>query len=159
MNKQEHRRTLSIGLILIRGLLSVSMGMMHNSLNIFGKTVITRLDHVISLALSSSYKLYELLVTDVDGIYHISERGQLFLENDPQTVREIDEAEGILQLLTILATKSQAKRSDLLPEWGDYLHAHSKFGTELTIKDTLRRRLVNVVERATCSAYGQRIYD
>jgi restriction system protein len=90
---------------------------------------------------------YALLVPDVMGIYHITERGRLFLENDPQTVREIDDVEGILQLLTILATKSQAKRSDLLPEWGDFLHAHSKFGTEVTIKDTLRRRLVNIVER------------
>ena len=46
-------------------------------------------------------------------------------ENDPRTVREIDEAEGILQLLTILATKGQAKRSDLLPEWGDFLPVRS----------------------------------
>ncbi len=98
--------------------------------------------------------LYALLVPDVDGIYRITERGQLFLENDPPTVREIDEAEGILQLLTILATKSQAKRSDLLPEWGDYLHTYSKFGTEITIKDTLRRRLVNVVERGFVQRVG-----
>ena len=98
--------------------------------------------------------LYELLETDRDGIYHISGRGQLFLDNDSQTVREIDEAEGILHLLTILATKSQAKRSDLLPEWGDYLHAYSKFGTELTIKDSLRRRLVNVVERGLVQRMG-----
>jgi restriction system protein len=91
--------------------------------------------------------IYELLIPDEMGIYHISERGRLFLENDPQTLREIDDAEGILQLLTILATKSQARRSDLLPEWGDFLHARSKFGTEVTIKDTLRRRLVNLVER------------
>src|SRR5260370_1989425 len=97
---------------------------------------------------------YGLFVPDAMGIYHISERGRLFLENDPQTVREIDEAEGILQLLTILATKSQVKRSDLLPEWGDFLHAHSKFGTEVTIKDTLRRRLVNVVERRLALRMG-----
>ncbi len=97
---------------------------------------------------------YDLLVPDVEDIYHISERGRLFLENDPQTVREIDEAEGILQLLIILATKSQAKRSDLIPEWSEFLHAHSKFGTELTIKDALRRRLVNVVERGLVLRIG-----
>jgi restriction system protein len=97
---------------------------------------------------------YSLLVSDVDGIYHISERGRHFLAQDAQTVREIDEAEGILQLLTILATKSQARRSDLLAEWGDFLHAHSKFGTEVTIKDTLRRRLVNVVERGLVQRVG-----
>lgn len=92
-------------------------------------------------------RIYELLVPDTKGIYQLSERGKLFLENDPQTVREIDDAEGVLQLLLILATKSQAKRSNLLSEWGDFLHVHSKFGTEITIQDTLRRRLVNVVER------------
>ncbi|MEO8972829.1 MAG: restriction endonuclease, partial [Ktedonobacteraceae bacterium] len=92
-------------------------------------------------------RIYELLVPDATGIYRISKRGKQFLENDPQTVREFDEAEGILQLLAILATKGQARRNDLLAEWSDYLHAHSKFGTELTIKDSLRRRLVNVVER------------
>ncbi len=99
-------------------------------------------------------RIYDLLVPDVEDIYHISERGRLFLENDPQTVREIDEVEGILQLLTILATKIQAKRSDLLPEWGDFLHAHSRYGTEVTIKDTLRRRLVNVVERGLVLRIG-----
>jgi restriction system protein len=93
-------------------------------------------------------RIYELLIPNTIGTYHISERGKLFLENDPQTVREIDDAEGVLQLLNILATKGQAKRSDLLTEWGDFLHVHSKFGTEVTIKDTLRRRLVNVVERS-----------
>jgi restriction system protein len=98
--------------------------------------------------------MYALLVPDVTGIYHISERGRLFLENDAQTVREIDEAEGILQLLIILATKSQAKRGDLIPEWSEFLHAHSKFGTEVTIKDSLRRRLVNVVERGLVLRMG-----
>lgn len=91
--------------------------------------------------------LYALLVPDTASIYRLTERGRLFLENDLPTVREIDDTEGILQLLTILATKSQAKRSDLLPEWGDFLHAHSKFGTDTTIKDSLRRRLVNVIKR------------
>ena len=97
---------------------------------------------------------YKLLIPDTMGIYRISDRGKLFLENDPQTVRDLDEAEGILQLLTILATKSQVKRADLLPEWSEFLSSHSKFGTEVTSKDTLRRRLVNVVERGLVSRLG-----
>ncbi len=92
-------------------------------------------------------RIYELLVPDTTGIYRISKRGKQFLEDDPETVREFDEAEGILQLLAILTTKGQAKRNDLLDDWGDYLRAHSKSGTETTIKDTLRRRLTNAVER------------
>ncbi len=97
---------------------------------------------------------YGLLVTDKQGIYFISERGRLFIDNDLTIMHEIDGAEGILQLLFILAKLSQAKRSDLLPEWGEFLHAHSKFGTEISVKDTLRRRLVNVVERDLVTRTG-----
>ncbi len=91
--------------------------------------------------------IYKLLQPDSAGKYLLTERGKHFLENEPEMVREIDDLEGILQLLTVLATKNQAKSSDLVPEWGDFLRVHSKFGTEGTIKDTLRRRLVGLVER------------
>lgn len=92
-------------------------------------------------------RLYTLLIPDSSGIYRITKQGEKFLESNPEAIRFIDESEGILQLLTILATKNQAKRSDLVAEWGDYLRTHSKFRTEITIKDTLRRRLVNLIER------------
>lgn len=45
-------------------------------------------------------------------------------------------------------------RGDLLPEWGDFLREYSKFGTTSTIKDTLRRRLVNLVERGLVERDG-----
>ena len=90
---------------------------------------------------------YELLATDVHGIYHITERGEGFLDDDESIVRMIDEIEGLLQLLSILAPKSPVKRSDLLDEWGQYLKERSKFGTVSTIKNTLWRRLRNLVDR------------
>jgi restriction system protein len=89
----------------------------------------------------------EFLVPDATGIYVLTERGRAFLEDDDEVVREIDEAEGLPQLLTILAMKTRAKRADLLPEWGEFLAKHSNFGTATTTVDTLRRRLVNLVER------------
>lgn len=63
------------------------------------------------------------------------------------TADDIDDVEGLLQLLAILATKTRARSDDLLPEWGDFLGEYSNFGTTSTIKDTLRRRLANLVER------------
>jgi restriction system protein len=90
---------------------------------------------------------YNLLSTDSAGIYQLTDEGQKFLRNDPGTIRELDDAEGLLQLLSILATKTKAMRGDLLGEWGEFLHQYSKFGTPTTIKDTLRRRLGNLVER------------
>ncbi len=90
---------------------------------------------------------YDLLEHNPDGKYRISERGQGFLRKDPAVVRGIDELEGIPELLGILSTKSDAQRADLLPEWGEFLRAYSRYGKESTIKDTLRRRLLNAVER------------
>jgi restriction system protein len=91
--------------------------------------------------------LYKLLVTDPDGIYHVSDTGQKFIEEDQDVIRKIDEMEGLPKILALLKTQSPAKRGDLLADWGDFLHAHSTFGTASTIKDTLRRRLVNLIER------------
>src|SRR5258706_10846126 len=97
---------------------------------------------------------HSLLVPDSMGIYHLTERGKGFQRDDTRIVRELDDIEGLPQLLAILSTKTQAKRGDLLPEWGDFLREHSKFGTASTINDTLRRRLVNLVERGMVAREG-----
>jgi restriction system protein len=97
---------------------------------------------------------YDLLAPGAAGNYTLTERGKAFLRGDAPVVREIDQLEGIPELLAILATKTRAKRADLLPEWGEFLRAYSRYGTDSTIKDTLRRRLVNVVERGLATREG-----
>ncbi|RJO66198.1 MAG: restriction endonuclease [Myxococcales bacterium] len=97
---------------------------------------------------------FELLATDPGGVYRLTENGRLFLDGDPAITRELDEQEGVLHLLSLLAARPSAKRGDLLGEWGEYLHKYSKFGTESTIKDTLRRRLVNLLERGLVDRDG-----
>ena len=97
---------------------------------------------------------YELLVPDAAGVYHLSVRGQAFLDNDVEVVRELDEAEGLPQLLAILATKTRAKRGDLLPEWGEFLLGHSQLTTPVTFRVTLRNRLLNLIERELVTRDG-----
>lgn len=97
---------------------------------------------------------FELLATDAFGTYQITDRGHAFLDHDPKVMAELDDAEGLSQLLSILATKTQAKRADLLPEWGQFLRDYSNFGTPSTIKDTLRRRLANLVDRGWVKREG-----
>lgn len=99
---------------------------------------------------------FDLLVPDADDIYRLSDDGRAFLANDPRTVQTLDEAEGLIKLLSMLATKTQAKRGDLLPEWSEYLQEHSKYGTPGTFKDTLSRRLANLVERGLVAREGNR---
>jgi restriction system protein len=100
--------------------------------------------------LSGSYyfvNYFELLSPDEAGIYQLTEKGTKFLADDPSVVRQIDEAEGLPQLLTILAAHSPAKREDLIGDWGNFLLAHSKWGSKSTIPDTLRRRILNLIDR------------
>ena len=97
---------------------------------------------------------YDLAVPDVEGVYEVSERGQAFLSDDPKFIRELDEIEGLLELLAILSTKTRAKRGDLIPEWRDYLLANSRFGKPSTISDTLWRRLHNLMDRGLVSREG-----
>lgn len=90
---------------------------------------------------------FGLLQPGSEGIYQASDRGIAFSNDDPQVICELDDAEGMLHLLLILSGKGKAKHGELVPEWEEFLHEHSKFGKPSTIKDTLRRRLANLVER------------
>ncbi len=95
-----------------------------------------------------------LLTDNVFGVYQVTPRGQAFLDNDPKLIAEIDDNEGIPHLLRILAGKTTPRRRDLLPEWSDFLREHSHFGTQATIRDTLRHRLNNLAERGYISREG-----
>ena len=97
---------------------------------------------------------FGLLVPDSEGIYRLSDAGNAFLAGDAARIRSLDEEEGLPQLLAILAAHSPAKRGDLLEEWSEFLLANSNYGTASTIKETLRRRLLNLVERGYVTREG-----
>lgn len=84
----------------------------------------------------------------------MTNKGLEFLEGNESVERELDDSEGLIQILSILSTKPKAKRGDLLAEWGTFLKKYSKFGTDATIKDTLRRRLLNLVDRELVDRTG-----
>lgn len=95
-----------------------------------------------------------LLRCDATGLHQATERGAAFLRGASEVVKEVDEVEGIGELLSIMATEQTARRSDLLPEWSVFLSQHSKFRTPATARDTLRRRLLNLTERKLVSRQG-----
>lgn len=78
--------------------------------------------------------LFDLMQTHEDGGWYPSEQGRLFLDNDEATLRKLDDTEGMLQLLELLAGREQARRADLLPEWQAFLHQHSKFASPVQSK-------------------------
>ncbi|WP_425221594.1 restriction endonuclease [Pseudomonas sp.] len=97
---------------------------------------------------------FDLLDNHSNGLWQLTAAGQGFLDNQPDVVRQLDEAEGLPQLLAILATCSPARRRDLLEEWSEFLLENSNYKTPSTFKDTLSRRLGNLVERGYVSREG-----
>ena len=98
---------------------------------------------------------YGLLDEDADGVLRISDRGTDFLKAPGgKTEASLDEAEGLLKILALVADTGPASFGELVEGWGDYLARRSKFGTESTIKDTLRRRLRNLLARELLDRSG-----
>lgn len=98
---------------------------------------------------------YGLLREDGDGLLQITEDGRNFLETLGGEVEAlVDEAEGLAKLLSIVAYTGPSRRGGLLPEWADYLKRRSAIRSESMIKDTMRRRLANLVARGLVERKG-----
>lgn len=97
-------------------------------------------------------RTYELLAEDNAGKLALTSGGRNFVESplgDAEVL--VDEGEGLLKLLSFVAEQGPARPNELVENWGDYLSRRSRFGTEGTIKDTLRRRLKNLLDRQLVS--------
>lgn len=97
---------------------------------------------------------YQLLSLTAAGQYTLEHRGNDFISSTPALLRELDEAEGLPQLLAILAAHSPGKRADLLEEWTEFLLEHSNHKTPSSINSTLRQRLLNLTARGYVSREG-----
>ena len=98
---------------------------------------------------------YNLVHEDPDGILELTDAGRDFLEHPAgETETAIDEVEGLVKLLSIVADNGPARAGGLIEEWSDYLTRRSSFGTDSTFKDTLRRRLGNLLERGLVERKG-----
>lgn len=100
-------------------------------------------------------KGYDLLLEDDAGALRLTELGQDFIQNPAgETVQLLDRQEGLIKLLSVVAERGPGRRGDLLPEWSHYLQAVSNFNSDSTFKDTLRRRLLNLVDRQLIARSG-----
>ena len=98
---------------------------------------------------------YDLLRDDGDGVLQLTKTGRAFLEQPGgEAESAIDEAEGLIKLLSIVADNGPARPGGLVEEWADYLSRRSLFKTESTVKDTMRRRLSNLLERGLVERNG-----
>ena len=98
---------------------------------------------------------YRLLRVDESDRLRLTESGEEFIGMESgRTTELIDEGEGLLKLLTIIAEKGPGRRGEFISEWGEYLKRRSRFGKDSTVKDTFSRRVLNLVERGLLSRQG-----
>ena len=99
---------------------------------------------------------YSLVADGPDNCLVLTDSGRDFLEH-PAGVTEttLDEVEGLLKLLALVAESGPARFGGLLDDWTDYLQRRSSpFSSVSTQKDSLRRRLKNLLERGLVSRSG-----
>lgn len=92
-------------------------------------------------------KKYHLIHIDDQGNIHLSEKGKRFLDGEQRIYIEIDQTQGIFEILSILGSKDRVQRKEILPEWEDFLIKYTNYSQATAVKDTLRRRLANLEER------------
>ncbi|EAB7636030.1 restriction endonuclease [Salmonella enterica] len=110
--------------------------------------------HSYGCYLFLNYTLFDLMASTVDDIWAPTARGERFLQDDAETLRWLDDQEGLIQLLELLAGREMSRRADLLPEWQAFLHQHSKFASDRSAKSTLYSRLYNLIDRQLAAREG-----
>ena len=91
---------------------------------------------------------YGLVGEAPGGNLVLTERGRDFIEHEGGEAEVfLDEQEGLVKLLALVADHGPARAGGLLEEWTDYLKRHSSFGSPSTFQDTLRRRFSNLLDR------------
>jgi restriction system protein len=96
-----------------------------------------------------------LLARGRDGVLHISERGRTLLDHPGGKLEaEIDEYEGVLVILQLVAEQGLARRSALLPAYGEYSRSQTTFQSDNVLKMALYDRLRNLIDRNLIVARG-----
>lgn len=96
-----------------------------------------------------------LLARFHDDVLRVTDRGRSFLdETDGPVVAAIDEYEGLFTIMRLIAEQGTARRSTLLPGYGDYSRVHTTFQSENVLKSSLYDRLRNLIDRSLVMARG-----
>ena len=91
---------------------------------------------------------YELLVAGPGGGLVLTDRGRDFIKHRlGEAEAFVDMQEGLVELLTIVADSGPAQVRDFEKAWTEYLKRRSRFRAPSSVRDTLRRRLNNLLGR------------
>ncbi len=95
---------------------------------------------------------YDLLQADSNGKLLLTDHGRDFINHQGGPAEMlVDRQEGLLELLTMVSESESVQFGGLVDVWAEYLDQCSGFRTESTIRDTLGRRLKNLLDRGLIS--------
>jgi restriction system protein len=98
---------------------------------------------------------YSLLTEQPDGQLALTPRGQQFIQDhEGAVVRELDEREGVLKLLALVAEYGPTTSGELLESWMDYLKRVSRVRARSTARSFLYYRLRNLTWRGLIERTG-----
>ena len=98
---------------------------------------------------------YRLVEEQRDGKLCLTDRGREFLHHEGSATEAfLDTREGVAKLLAMVAELGPTRAGGLLTEWSEYLTRYSRFGTRSTFRDTMRRRLNNLLDRHLITREG-----
>jgi restriction system protein len=100
---------------------------------------------------------YGLLDEAADGTLALSARGEA-LRSGPnaEVLRDIDDAEGVLGVLRLVAETGPAGTGELLEPWGECLRKHGRVKSDSATRSYLYQRLRNRLDRELVSRSGVR---
>ncbi|MCZ0939896.1 MAG: hypothetical protein OXJ55_14735 [Caldilineaceae bacterium] len=91
---------------------------------------------------------YGFVAESSNGNLELTERGRQFADQSFGKVEQLlDQKEGLIELLKIVADNGPARAGVLAEPWGEFLQRVSPFKSPSTIRHTLTRRLSNLVDR------------
>jgi restriction system protein len=100
---------------------------------------------------------HQLLERNHKDEIQITRRGQEFVTSlQGELEAQIDQSEGVLLLLRLVAEKGPARRGDLLEEYGQYCRTYTTIQSDSAIKDFLYQRLRNLIGRQFIVSSGQK---
>lgn len=103
---------------------------------------------------------YELLKEIPSGTIELTEAGRDFLKNERgKTEFDIDYHEGTFKLLRLIEDTEPCQQKHILPSWSNYVKTSSANKSDSVFKDTLRRRLVNLIARNLIRKNENNMYE
>jgi restriction system protein len=100
---------------------------------------------------------YGLLDEDPSGVLSVSARGQDFIDQlEGAVTQELDEAEGLLHALQLVAQLGPASSGDLSEPWKEFLESASLIRSDAAARQNLYQRLKNLLDRDLVDRRGQK---